>query len=119
MPSTLLPEAQNLQADLTAWRRHLHQHPELSGREEQTAEDPGEPDRPLAELVEREKARVVRGALARVPDGHRQVLVLRFTHDLSLEEIAASTGHPLGTVKSHLFRGLKRLRRLLDEESTS
>lgn len=81
--------------------------------------DASEPDLPLQKLVERENSREVRKALTRIPHKHRQVLILRFTQDLSLEEISDATGFPLGTVKSHLFRGLKRLARLLDEEPSS
>ena len=36
----------------------------------------------------------------------REVLVLRFYEELSLEEIASITGAPLSTVKSRLYRGL-------------
>ena len=36
--------------------------------------------------------------------------MLRFFAELSLAEIAAETGRPIGTVKTHLFRGLARLR---------
>jgi RNA polymerase sigma-70 factor (ECF subfamily) len=38
------------------------------------------------------------------------VIALRFFAELSLDEIAAQTGRPLGTVKTHLRRGLIRLR---------
>lgn len=68
---------------------------------------------PLDALVERERAQEMRRMLNQVPAKHRQVLILRFTHDFSLGEIAESTGLPVGTVKSHLFRGLKKLRRLM------
>lgn len=37
MNRELIDEAEQLSDQLIAWRRHLHQHPELSGREEQTA----------------------------------------------------------------------------------
>ncbi len=37
---------------------------------------------------------------------HREVLVLRFYHDLSLREIAEVVDIPLGTVKSRLFYAL-------------
>jgi RNA polymerase sigma-70 factor (ECF subfamily) len=37
-------------------------------------------------------------------------VALRFFGDLSLDEIAAQTGRPIGTVKTHLRRGLLRLR---------
>jgi RNA polymerase sigma-70 factor (ECF subfamily) len=41
---------------------------------------------------------------------YREVLVLRFYEDLSLEEIARVTRAPLSTVKSRLYRGLAALR---------
>ena len=51
------------------------------------------------------------------PDGRpdvalhqREALVLRYYLDLPLEEVAAITGAPLGTVKSRLNRGLAALR---------
>jgi RNA polymerase sigma-70 factor (ECF subfamily) len=37
---------------------------------------------------------------------YREVLVLRFYEELSLEEIAKVTKAPLSTVKSRLYRGL-------------
>jgi DNA-directed RNA polymerase specialized sigma24 family protein len=39
--------------------------------------------------------------------------MLRFFAELSLAEIAAETERPIGTVKTHLFRGLNRLRAAL------
>jgi DNA-directed RNA polymerase specialized sigma24 family protein len=33
---------------------------------------------------------------------------------MSLDEIARQTGRPLGTVKTHLHRGLNRLRSVLE-----
>ena len=40
----------------------------------------------------------------------REVLVLRFYEELSLEEIAGVTKAPLSTVKSRLYRGLAALK---------
>ena len=54
---------------------------------------------------------VVAEALARLSDGQRTVLELAFFDDLTSPQIAALTGLPLGTVKSHLRRGLAQLRR--------
>jgi DNA-directed RNA polymerase specialized sigma subunit len=45
-------------------------------------------------------------ALAKLSPDHREVLILRFYHDLKLEEIAEVTGTPLGTVKSRLVHAL-------------
>ena len=52
-------------------------------------------------------------AVRRLPVDQRTVLVLRFYADLSLAEIAAELGKPIGTVKSTLHRGLARLKEQL------
>jgi RNA polymerase sigma factor (sigma-70 family) len=56
-------------------------------------------------------AMVVAAELERLPTGMRTVLRMAFFDDLTHQQIAAVTGMPLGTVKSHLRRGLDRLRR--------
>ncbi|WP_266032767.1 RNA polymerase sigma factor [Lentzea sp. NEAU-D7] len=53
---------------------------------------------------------VVLEAIGELPPQQRQVLLLAFYDDLTHEQIAATTGLPLGTVKSHLRRGMTRLR---------
>lgn len=44
----------------------------------------------------------------------REVVLLRFQEDMSLEEIASITSAPLSTVKSRLYRGLEALRPVLE-----
>ena len=51
--------------------------------------------------------------VARLPDGQRQALVLRFSEQLTYMEIAESLECPLGTVKSRIFHGLESLRKML------
>ena len=48
--------------------------------------------------------------LATLPETHREVVLLRFVDDLSLEEIATALAIPLGTVKSRLHHALATLR---------
>lgn len=48
--------------------------------------------------------------LARLPEEHREVLLLRFVDGLTLAEIAQATSAPLGTVKSRLHYALDTLR---------
>ncbi|NUT98611.1 MAG: SigE family RNA polymerase sigma factor [Saccharothrix sp.] len=56
---------------------------------------------------------VVWDALRSVPAKQRAVLVLRYWHDLGVEETAAALRCSVGTVKSNTNRGLKALRRRL------
>jgi RNA polymerase sigma-70 factor (ECF subfamily) len=67
--------------------------------------------RPMAwEVVQQhEQAEHINRALANIPVEYRETVVLRFQEGLALEEIAAVTGAPLGTVKSRLYRGLNLL----------
>ncbi|RKT55502.1 SigE family RNA polymerase sigma factor [Saccharothrix australiensis] len=50
-------------------------------------------------------------ALQQVPPRQRAVLVLRYVHDLSIEQVAEAMGCSTGTVKSQGARGLQALRR--------
>jgi RNA polymerase sigma-70 factor (sigma-E family) len=53
------------------------------------------------------------GALRQLPARQREVLVLRFYADLSVEETAAAIGASAGSVKTHTSRGLATLRAVL------
>lgn len=64
---------------------------------------------PLAdEVVE---TLVVADELAQLPADQARVLRLVVLDELTHQQVAAATGLPLGTVKSHVRRGLARLRR--------
>ena len=60
-----------------------------------------------------ESASEVRSALAELPRSQRQALTLHYLEDRPYDEIAASMGVPLNTVKSHILRGKERMLRLL------
>lgn len=73
--------------------------------------DPGEaPDERAARA---ELAREIQRALDRLTDDQRIVVVLSDIQGHSYDEIAATTGWPLGSVKSRLSRGRAALRELL------
>jgi len=57
-----------------------------------------------------EVARRVAAAFAALPRAQRETCSLRLLGELSLDEIAQVTGASLGTVKSRLYYGLRRLR---------
>ena len=71
---------------------------------------------PLAATLAGERQREIRLAVAALGEPYREVLALRFFGDMSLEEIAQATRRPVNTVKTHLRRGLQRLRPILGRE---
>jgi RNA polymerase sigma-70 factor, ECF subfamily len=73
---------------------------------EVAASEPSPFDR-VSNLEDREK---IAAALLALDTLHREVLVLRFHEELSLEEIAKVTRAPLSTVKSRLYRGLAMIK---------
>jgi RNA polymerase sigma-70 factor (ECF subfamily) len=70
------------------------------------AEDPS-PYEHYSQLEDRQR---LAAALLELDTLHREVLVLRFDEELSLEEISKVTGAHLSTVKSRLYRGLAMVR---------
>jgi RNA polymerase sigma-70 factor (ECF subfamily) len=66
-------------------------------------------------LLASEGQRAIRDAVAALDEPYREVVALRFFADLSLMEVAEATDRPLNTVKTHLRRGLERLRPVLAE----
>lgn len=71
---------------------------------------------PLAVTLAGERQREVRLAVAGLGEPYREVVALRFFAELTLDEIARTTKRPLNTVKTHLRRGLERLRPVLGRE---
>lgn len=60
-----------------------------------------------------ERGEVVRRALASLPEEQRRNLLLAYLDGMSQSEIAERTGQPLGTVKTRMRAGLKKLNELL------
>lgn len=54
-------------------------------------------------------------ALRTLPPHRRAAIVLRFYEDMSEADIARTLERPVGTIKSDIHRGLKKLRPLLEE----
>lgn len=83
--------------------------PEEATSSTESAVDSSEVDR----LVERWR---LRGLLDRLPEAESEMLRLRFYGELTQTEIASREGIPLGTVKTRMFNGLRRLREMIEEE---
>lgn len=59
------------------------------------------------------EAERVRAALAGLPQAQREALVLAYYGGYSQQEVAALTGAPLGTVKTRMLAGMRRLGKAL------
>src|SRR5688500_8633236 len=91
-------------------RRRAAVRPTLAFQD--SGEGPGALDRELERAVLRWQ---VAAALTRLSPEHREVIRLAHYGGLTLREIAARKGIPLGTVKSRTSYALRTLRLILDE----
>jgi len=103
--------ARNLMIDMRRKRTmaSLEEMCEVDG-EDRAYEIPSDEPTPFDLYQVRENGQRVTAALLTLDPLHREVLVLRFHEDLSLEEISQVTRAPLSTVKSRLYRGLAALK---------
>jgi RNA polymerase sigma-70 factor (ECF subfamily) len=66
-------------------------------------------------VVAGEEQRAVRAALAEIPEAQRQALELAYFDGLSQSEIAGKLGVPLGTIKTRMQLGMRKMRERLRE----
>ena len=75
---------------------------------------------PAASAPSDARLEAAREVIAAMPDLQREILDLRFAHDLSYADIAVALGIPLGTVRSRLHHAMAQLReRLADDVAES
>jgi RNA polymerase sigma-70 factor (ECF subfamily) len=63
-----------------------------------------------AQLIAQEQVKRIWESVAGLSARQRTIFLLRFLEEMDIPEIAAVTGLPLGTVKSHLYRALNVIR---------
>lgn len=71
---------------------------------------------PLARLESEASSLRVRQALAQLTEPMKSVLIDYYLGELSVKAIATELGIPVATVKTHLHRGRKALRKILEEK---
>lgn len=75
-----------------------------------TCEVAGDQPSPFDHFASAEDRERIAAALLQLDTLYREVLVLRFHEEMSLDEIAKVTRAPLSTVKSRLYRGLAAIK---------
>ncbi|WP_457575644.1 RNA polymerase sigma factor [Desulfomarina sp.] len=67
-------------------------------------------------FLEQEEAEALYGALDSLPDETRELVLMRYRHDLSIRELSAVFNLSESAVKMRIARALKKLRREFTEE---
>jgi RNA polymerase sigma-70 factor (ECF subfamily) len=75
-------------------------------------------ERPAAAAERQGEFAVVRRELMRLPDVQREAIVLTYWGGLTAEQIAATSGTPVGTVKSRIRLGVLKLREKCEHDLT-
>jgi RNA polymerase sigma-70 factor (ECF subfamily) len=98
-------------------RRRVIDRQRQSGRVRDTAElddaQLGALDDNFAQLEIRDDARRAHAALQQLKPEQRRLILLSVVDGLTHQEIATASGLPLGTIKSHIRRGLDRAAEIL------
>ncbi|HEX6986772.1 MAG TPA: sigma-70 family RNA polymerase sigma factor [Planctomycetaceae bacterium] len=97
-------------------RRSRRYRTSLDGTRGESAYEPSDhrPDADPSQPLERsETQRIVRDALAALPEEYRTALVLKEMDGFRYEEIAEIVGVPIGTVRSRIHRARNELREKL------
>jgi RNA polymerase sigma-70 factor (ECF subfamily) len=71
---------------------------------------------PETEIILSETQQNIRDAIQTLPDKYKSVVVLRYLHDMSLQEISDVLEMPVTTVKTRVHRGREFLRKKLEPE---
>ncbi len=65
---------------------------------------------PHSSALANERAEILRGALARLPDEYQQVIKLRSSHGLTFPQIAEELGKSINATEKIWYRAVQRLR---------
>jgi RNA polymerase sigma-70 factor (ECF subfamily) len=77
---------------------------------------PGHEDTPEKQVIVSETQQQIRDAIETLPVKYKSVVILRYLHDMSLQEIGDVLDMPVTTVKTRVHRGREFLRKKLENE---
>lgn len=71
------------------------------------------------EMESKRRFLLIHTILNKIPEKNKTVITLRYFEELSYDEIAMVLGKRVGTVKSLLHRGLKRMRKIYEKQNAT
>lgn len=93
------------------WKSSVYRSEGLAGEEFPERSDPSAG---AEELLERQETSMeIAASLESLPAVQKNVVSLRFFHDMKLQEISELLDLPLSTVKTHLYNGLRKLKKIM------
>jgi len=95
--------------------RHRYRHPESMPGEVESLAPPIDPG---VTIAERDRQREIAGALTRLTDEQRDVVISRFVMGLDLEATAQLLHKNVGSVKALQHRALARLAQILGDDQS-
>ncbi|MCM1159456.1 MAG: RNA polymerase sigma factor [Bacteroidales bacterium] len=115
------PRAYLMSIAANIWRNHKSRYarreriaPTISGDEPGAIIEDVQAEDILEQLVKKEQITYLRECVDRLPDKHRQTVLLFYAGGLSVEEIARTLKIPKGTVKSRLHTAKEQLRKEME-----
>lgn len=97
------------------WALPMPASADMMAQLEPAADQPSPEER----LMSSERARQIAGAVERLPDRQRLVFTLCHLAERSTSEVSQALGLSEATVRVHLFRAVRKLRKLLTGEDSS
>lgn len=105
------------QIAVNEWRRELRRRmlsrvlpfSDFQHSDESSSFDPAEVETVTEEIERNESYLRLHNALMKLPQKYHTAIVLRYFEHMSISEVAAILGRPVGTVKSLIHRGLAKL----------
>ena len=77
---------------------------------------PSDEDTPEKQLIVSETQAQIHRAIETLPEKYKSVVILRYLHDMSLQEISDVLDMPVTTIKTRVHRGREYLRKKLEQE---
>jgi len=110
-PTWLFTIASHCCIDALRLRQRLEQHTAHAPR--RVLSPPPRSNDPQEALLDKETLAAVRAAVQTLPEPQRAVIILRYYHGLSYQDISDVVQCSLGTVKSRLYHAVRHLHRTL------